>query len=145
MKHRAELLEVLERLRGPDGCAWDQRQDLASAARFLSDEVFEYVDAAASGDTGRATEELSDLFYMLAYNWLILSETHDVKFEELAERGAELADTQIVHLLTLGTAPYGFTGEGGAMGRTRRRVTLIVVCFLAAATAAPPIREWRTN
>jgi MazG family protein len=83
------LLEVLERLRGPDGCAWDQRQDLASAARFLSDEVFEYVDAAASGDTGRATEELSDLFYMLAYNWLILSETHDVKFEELAERGAE--------------------------------------------------------
>jgi MazG family protein len=83
-----QLLEVLRRLRGPDGCAWDQRQDLASAARFLSDEVFEYVEAAASGDRDRATEELSDLFYMVAFNWLILSESHEVEFGELAARGA---------------------------------------------------------
>ena len=54
-----QLLEVLRQLRGPEGCAWDQRQDLASASRFLSDEVFEYVDAAASGDGGRAAEARS--------------------------------------------------------------------------------------
>lgn len=83
------LLEVLRRLRGPEGCAWDQRQDLASAARFLSDEVFEYVSAAASGDPERATEELADLFYMVAFNWLLLSEIRDLPFEELATRGAE--------------------------------------------------------
>lgn len=84
-----QLLTVLRRLRGPEGCAWDQRQDLASAARFLSDEVFEYVEAAASGDGERATEELADLFYMVAFNWLILSESHDVEFGELARRGAD--------------------------------------------------------
>lgn len=83
------LLDVLRRLRGPEGCAWDQRQDLASAARFLSDEVFEYVDAAASGDAERATEELADLFYMVAFNWLLLSEVRDLPFEELATRGAD--------------------------------------------------------
>lgn len=84
-----QLIQVLRQLRGPDGCAWDQRQDLASAARFLSDEVFEYVEAAASGDGERATDELSDLFYMVAFNWLILSESHEVEFGELAQRGAE--------------------------------------------------------
>lgn len=83
------LLTILRKLRGPDGCAWDQRQDLASAARFLSDEVFEYVEAAASGDPRQATEELSDLFYMVAFNWLILSESHDVEFGELAKQGAD--------------------------------------------------------
>jgi MazG family protein len=83
------LLTILARLRGPDGCAWDQNQDLASAARFLSDEVFEYVDAASSGDPERAAEELSDLFYMVAFNWLILAETSDLRFQDLAARGAD--------------------------------------------------------
>jgi ATP diphosphatase len=83
------LLDVLRRLRGPNGCAWDQRQDLASAARYLSDEVFEYVEAAASGDVERSLEELADLFYMVAFNWLLLSELTDVPFEELATRGAD--------------------------------------------------------
>ena len=84
-----QLIEVLRQLRGPDGCTWDQRQDLASAARFLSDEVFEYVEAAASGDEARAEEELSDLFYMVAFNWLILSENREVEFGDLAARGAD--------------------------------------------------------
>ena len=83
------LLTILHRLRGPDGCAWDQKQDLASAARFLSDEVFEYVGAAAAGDGERAAEELSDLFYMVAFNWLILAETTNIRFEDLAARGAD--------------------------------------------------------
>ncbi|RKZ16918.1 nucleoside triphosphate pyrophosphohydrolase [bacterium] len=83
------LLTILRKLRGPDGCVWDQRQDLASAARFLSDEVFEYVEAAASGDKTRATEELSDLFYMLAFNFVILAETHDLEFDDLARLGAD--------------------------------------------------------
>jgi nucleoside triphosphate diphosphatase len=81
------LLETLVKLRGPTGCAWDQRQDLASAARFLADEVFEYVDVAQRGDDEAATEELADLFYMLAFNWLLLHERNGLEFEELARRG----------------------------------------------------------
>jgi MazG family protein len=83
------LLSILRELRGPNGCAWDQRQDLASAARFLSDETFEYVEAAAGTDTLRALEELADLFYMVAFNWLILSERNPVEFDELARLGAD--------------------------------------------------------
>lgn len=87
--HLQYLLEVLRTLRGPDGCAWDQQQDLASAARYLSDEVFEYVDAAGRGDEEAALAELADLFYMLAFNWLLLSERRPVDFDELPRRGAE--------------------------------------------------------
>lgn len=87
--HLHRLLDVLRTLRGPQGCAWDQQQDLASAARFLSDEVFEYVEAATRGDDEAATAELADLFYMLAFNWLLLHERTGVDFDELPRRGTE--------------------------------------------------------
>jgi MazG family protein len=85
----APLLEVLHRLRGPEGCPWDQRQDLASAARFLADEVAEYADAAAHGRFEEAREELADLLYMVCFNWLIMNERDGVELEELARAGAE--------------------------------------------------------
>jgi len=82
------LLEVLDRLRGEDGCPWDRVQTLASAARFLNDEVTEYVDAAARDDLPAAREELADLLYMVCFNWMLLNERSPVSIEELAEAGA---------------------------------------------------------
>jgi len=83
------LIEVLQRLRGPEGCPWDQQQTLPSAARFLQDEVFEYVEASAGGDPEELREELADLLYMVCFNWLLLSEKTGVTLEELAEAGAQ--------------------------------------------------------
>jgi len=83
------LLEVLYRLRGADGCPWDQGQDLASAARYLADEVAEYAEAAAHGTLEEAREELSDLLYMVCFNWLLLSEQTGVQIEDLVRTGTE--------------------------------------------------------
>lgn len=83
----SRLLETLRVLRGPEGCPWDQSQDLASAARYLADEVFEYVEVAAQGDDEACAEELADLLYMLAYNWLLLHERSRIPFDELARLG----------------------------------------------------------
>ena len=85
----ARLLGVLRRLRGPEGCAWDQEQDLRSAAHYLSDEVFEYVAATERDDLEATRDELADLFYMVAYNWLILSERLPTEFDELPGLGAD--------------------------------------------------------
>ncbi len=83
------LIEVLERLRGPRGCPWDRQQTLSSAARFLQDEVVEYVEATAGGDARELTEELADLLYMVCFNWLLLSEETGVSLEDLAALGAQ--------------------------------------------------------
>ncbi len=83
------LLEVLFRLRGSEGCPWDRAQTLDSAARFLSDEVVEYVDAATRGKLDAAREELADLLYMVCFNWMLLNELEPVRLEELARMGAE--------------------------------------------------------
>ena len=90
MEHSLKaLIEVLEQLRGPQGCPWDRQQTLSSAARFLQDEVVEYVEAAAEGDPQELTEELADLLYMVCFNWLLLSEETNVSLEELASMGAQ--------------------------------------------------------
>ena len=54
-------LTILRKLRGPGGCAWDQRQDLASAARFLSDEVFDQVAGLTREVQWDAGEEIPTL------------------------------------------------------------------------------------
>ncbi len=54
------LLQVLYRLRAPDGCPWDRAQTVASLAPFLLEESFEAVDAIGSGTPRAVCEELGD-------------------------------------------------------------------------------------
>ncbi len=49
------------RLRAPDGCPWDRKQDHRSLLPFLLEETYEVVDAVESGDRDRIAEELGDL------------------------------------------------------------------------------------
>ena len=58
------LQEVVEVLRGPDGCPWDRAQTLPDMSRYLLEEACEAVDAIAESH-GKATpavkEELGDV------------------------------------------------------------------------------------
>lgn len=57
----AALVEVIERLLGPDGCPWDRAQSPESMRRFVLEEAFELVEAIDAGDPGALREELGDL------------------------------------------------------------------------------------
>jgi tetrapyrrole methylase family protein/MazG family protein len=60
------LIQIIERLRGPDGCPWDREQSAASMARFLIEEAHELADAITEGHDAHVCEELGDvLFHVL--------------------------------------------------------------------------------
>jgi 7-cyano-7-deazaguanine synthase len=61
----AELLQVVDRLRAPDGCPWDRAQTPTSMARFLLEEAAEAHDAVRSCETAPACEELGDLLLVV--------------------------------------------------------------------------------
>jgi XTP/dITP diphosphohydrolase len=63
-----ELVELEQRLRGPDGCPWDREQDHASLARFAVEEVFELQDAIVSGDDDAIAEELGDVLLQVVFH-----------------------------------------------------------------------------
>jgi MazG family protein len=58
-----KLVEIMARLRAPDGCPWDREQDLKSLARFVLEEAAEVVDAIERNDPDGLREEVGDLIF----------------------------------------------------------------------------------
>jgi MazG family protein len=56
-----ELVEVMARLRGPDGCPWDRKQTLDTIKSYLLEETYEVMDAIDARDWPSLAEELGDL------------------------------------------------------------------------------------
>lgn len=71
MDERAEkflgLISVVERLRGPGGCPWDQRQRFDDLKAYLIDEAYEVLQAIDSGDRALLCEELGDLLFQILF------------------------------------------------------------------------------
>ena len=54
------LLMLMEKLRSPDGCAWDREQTLKSLRPFIIEETYEVVDAIDRQDVDALRDELGD-------------------------------------------------------------------------------------
>ena len=61
------LLYLVERLRGPLGCAWDREQTRESMTKHIREECFELIDAIYESDTQAIIEELGDVFFHLTF------------------------------------------------------------------------------
>ncbi len=78
------LLEIMVRLRAPDGCAWDREQTPATLKPQMLEECYEVIDAIDSGSTGDLTEELGDLLLHIVFQAQIGSEEGKFDFAEVA-------------------------------------------------------------
>ncbi len=65
------LLEVMRRLRAPDGCPWDKEQTHQSLRSYLLEEAAEAVDAIGKGDPNELAEELGDVLLQVAFHSVI--------------------------------------------------------------------------
>ena len=59
------IVDVMARLRGPNGCPWDIAQTHRPLRRFLLEEVYEMLDAIDQGDDAGMREELGDVLYQV--------------------------------------------------------------------------------
>src|SRR6266700_132537 len=63
-----DLLKVMTRLRGPDGCPWDAEQTHRTLARHLLEETHETLEAIDAGDPDRLKDELGDLLLQVVFH-----------------------------------------------------------------------------
>ncbi len=63
-----DLLDIMERLRGKDGCPWDRKQTHESLRPYLIEECYEVIEALDSGDMGLLEEELGDLLLQIVFH-----------------------------------------------------------------------------
>ncbi len=61
----AEMMEIIAKLRGPEGCLWDRKQTLESLAPNILEEAKEVSDAVKSNDLDNLCEELGDLLMVI--------------------------------------------------------------------------------
>jgi tetrapyrrole methylase family protein/MazG family protein len=68
------LVELVRRLRAPDGCPWDRAQTHRSLRRYALEEAREVVEACDSGDMDELAEELGDLLLQVVLHAVIAEE-----------------------------------------------------------------------
>ncbi len=85
----AKLIAVCRRLRGPDGCPWDQKQTLESMTPYLTEEAAESVEAIGNLDADHTAEELGDLAFLVIFCLELSRERWGVGLAEALDRAAE--------------------------------------------------------
>ena len=83
------LVQIMRRLRSPDGCAWDREQTLASLRPFVLEEAYEVVDAIDSGDRTALCDEIGDLLLEAVFVAQICAETGDFTISDAADAGRD--------------------------------------------------------
>ncbi|MBT8045571.1 MAG: nucleoside triphosphate pyrophosphohydrolase [Pontiella sp.] len=79
------LLEVMRKLRAPDGCPWDREQTNESLKSDLIEEAYEVIDAIESGNLSHLEEELGDLLLQVVFHSQICEENGHFEFSDVAE------------------------------------------------------------
>jgi tetrapyrrole methylase family protein/MazG family protein len=89
----ATLVEIIARLRAPDGCPWDRKQTHPSLRGNLLEECYEALHSIDEGDSGKLCEELGDLLMQVALHSQIAAEAGEFELEDVI-RGI---NTKLIH------------------------------------------------
>jgi len=84
-----DLLEVMARLRAPDGCPWDREQDHKSIRLNAVEEVYELLDAIEAEDDAGMEEELGDVLLQVVFHSQMAKERDAFDFEKVARNIAD--------------------------------------------------------
>lgn len=85
VKEISELIDVIARLRAPDGCQWDREQTHKSLRPNMLEEAYEAVDAIDSGNMKHLKEELGDVLLQVVLHAQIASEEGAFTIEDVAK------------------------------------------------------------
>jgi tetrapyrrole methylase family protein / MazG family protein len=78
-----DLLKLMERLRGMDGCPWDIEQTHQSLKKYLLEETYEVMDAIDRKDPMHLQEELGDLLLQVVFHAQIAKEAGTFQIEDI--------------------------------------------------------------
>ena len=69
-----KLVDILEKLRGENGCPWDKKQTHQSLMKYLFEESNEYNEAVQKQDYDNMKEELGDVLLQIIFHAQIAKE-----------------------------------------------------------------------
>ncbi len=115
------LLDVMARLRAPDGCPWDQAQTFATIAPYTIEEAYEVADAIAREDWDGLPDELGDLLFQVVYYAQMADEAGRFDFAAIARGIADKMIRRHPHVFAGETVQSGFWEAQKVAERAARR------------------------
>ena len=89
----ATLVDIIAKLRAPDGCPWDRKQTHASLRENLLEECYEALAALDEGGSAKLREELGDLLMQIVLHAQIASEAGEFELGDVIES----INTKLIH------------------------------------------------
>lgn len=83
-RHRFdELVDIMKKLRGPEGCLWDKEQTHYTLKKYLIEEAHEVIEAIDKNDSIHLKEELGDLLLQVVFHAQIASEENRFTIDDV--------------------------------------------------------------
>jgi len=79
-----KLVDVMKRLREPDGCPWDREQTHRSLKPYMLEEVYEALEAIDAKDDIELCKELGDVLLQVVFHAQIADEENRFTIEDVA-------------------------------------------------------------
>lgn len=83
------LVDVMARLRSPNGCVWDIEQTHSSLRRYIVEEVYEVLEAIDLEDSVQLCEELGDLLLQIVFHARIAEEFGEFTMQDVVNEVTE--------------------------------------------------------
>jgi len=97
MKKSSQLLEdlqgIIQKLRGPEGCPWDRKQTPRDVKTYLTEELYELLEAIDSENPRELAEETGDILFMI----LFLTNLYEEKNRFSLAEALESAKKKMIH------------------------------------------------
>lgn len=79
------MVEIVAKLRSPEGCPWDRKQDRESLKPYLVEEFYEVIDAIEDNDVDGIREELGDLLFQIVLHSQLSKEEGRFNINDVVE------------------------------------------------------------
>lgn len=85
MREFDDLVALMDRLRGDEGCPWDRKQTPQDLRGYLLEEAYEVVDAIDSGGSQELRDELGDLLFQIVFLARMAAERGEFTMRDVAQ------------------------------------------------------------
>jgi tetrapyrrole methylase family protein/MazG family protein len=92
------LVEIMRRLRAPDGCPWDREQTHETLKPYLIEEAYEVLDAIDGGNDANLAAELGDVLLQVVFHAQMASEEGRFGVEDVSRAIVEKLERRHPHV-----------------------------------------------
>jgi tetrapyrrole methylase family protein/MazG family protein len=108
MREFDDLIEIVRRLRAPDGCPWDREQTRESLTPYFLEEVHEAIETIERKEIDKLKYELGDVMLHIVFQTVIAEENKEFDFKDVLNGIKDKMITRHPHVFDPGS---GYTAE----------------------------------